>query len=79
MHRAKNNTGVEFNYFLCGVQSWLFKIGALLSTGEMVLLWGLQWKCIGFGDFGEMANVIFQRQDTGGATSHFLKTHFTGY
>lgn len=23
MHRSQNNTGVEFNYFLCGVQSWL--------------------------------------------------------
>lgn len=79
MHRSQNNTGVEFNYFLCRVQSWLFRMGALLFTGEMVLLWGLQWRVSGIGDFGEMANVMFQRQDPWGATSHFLKPHYTGH
>lgn len=68
----------------CGIQLlslWyleltFLRMGASMFTGETVLLWGLQRKGTGFVT-GEMASVIFWRQDTQSAMSHLKKTFCT--
>lgn len=66
----KNNTDVEFNYFLCGVRADFLEGESYCSLKKWFCFEDCR-KGAGAGGFGEMANIIFWRQHMWGAPSCF--------